>query len=164
MYDTGTHLSVVHHQLQERDEFLLQIREHLEQAQHQYKEQYDHKHQELQFTPGEMGLSSPPTPANGFSRHQGQGQTRAKILWPVQDTRACGRCGVQARAIGRRQTSQRVPCQAAQAVPWRATFIVGSAASSSPWPRLPGASGSHQELGGPKQTRSIGLVEEHGRG
>jgi hypothetical protein len=43
LYDTGTRLPAVHHQLQERDKFLLQIRERLEQAQHQYKEQYDPK-------------------------------------------------------------------------------------------------------------------------
>jgi hypothetical protein len=53
LYDTGARLPAVHHQLQEQDEFLLQVRERLEQAQRQYKEQYDRKHRELHFTPGE---------------------------------------------------------------------------------------------------------------
>jgi hypothetical protein len=52
-YATGARLPAMHHQLQERDEFLLQVREHLEQVQQHHKEQYDHKHWELHFTPGE---------------------------------------------------------------------------------------------------------------
>jgi hypothetical protein len=35
-YDSGACLPVVHHQLQEQDEFLLHVRDRLEQAQHQY--------------------------------------------------------------------------------------------------------------------------------
>jgi hypothetical protein len=33
--------------------FRLQVREHLEQAQQQYKAHYDHKHRDVQFTSGE---------------------------------------------------------------------------------------------------------------
>jgi hypothetical protein len=46
-------LLAVHHQLQDRDEFLQEIRERLEQAQAHYKFQYDRNHQELEFAVGE---------------------------------------------------------------------------------------------------------------
>jgi hypothetical protein len=39
--------------LQEQDEFLLQVRERLEQAQQQYKAHCDHKHCDVQFMLGE---------------------------------------------------------------------------------------------------------------
>jgi hypothetical protein len=52
-YNVDVHLPAVHHQLLDRDEFLLQVRECLEQAQHQYKDQYDRKHIELQFMRGD---------------------------------------------------------------------------------------------------------------
>jgi hypothetical protein len=40
----AAHLPAVHNQLLERDEFILEIRERLEQAQQQYKGAYDKKH------------------------------------------------------------------------------------------------------------------------
>jgi hypothetical protein len=36
LYDFGACLPAVHHQLQEQDEFLLHVRDRLEQAKHQY--------------------------------------------------------------------------------------------------------------------------------
>jgi hypothetical protein len=46
-------LSVVQHQLSERDEFLVETRERLEQAQNYYKLYYDRKHQEVEFQVGQ---------------------------------------------------------------------------------------------------------------
>jgi hypothetical protein len=40
---------VIHHHLANRDEFLSQIRDRLEQAQMYYKEQYNCKHREVEF-------------------------------------------------------------------------------------------------------------------
>jgi hypothetical protein len=40
-------------QLQDRDEFLLEIQERLEQAQQRYKGFYDHKHREVEFAVGD---------------------------------------------------------------------------------------------------------------
>jgi hypothetical protein len=40
-------------QMQDRDEFLLEVRERLEQAQQQYKHFYDHKHQDVSFAIGQ---------------------------------------------------------------------------------------------------------------
>jgi hypothetical protein len=48
-------LPVVHQQLMERDEFICQVQERLEQAQNHYKLQYDRNHRELKFHPGYWG-------------------------------------------------------------------------------------------------------------
>jgi hypothetical protein len=48
-----SHVPAVQQQLQERDEFLLEIRERLEQAQQRYKGFYDHKHHEVEFVVGD---------------------------------------------------------------------------------------------------------------
>jgi hypothetical protein len=49
----GSHVPAVQQQLHERDEFLLEIRERLEQAQQCYKGFYDHKHCEVEFAVGD---------------------------------------------------------------------------------------------------------------
>jgi hypothetical protein len=46
-------LSAIHHQLKERDEFLAETRERLEQAQNHYKLYYDRKHREVEFQVGQ---------------------------------------------------------------------------------------------------------------
>jgi hypothetical protein len=46
-------LPAVHHQLQERDEFLQEVRDRLERVQTRYKLQCDHNHRELEFQVGE---------------------------------------------------------------------------------------------------------------
>jgi hypothetical protein len=49
-YEPGTmRVSAVAQQLTEREEFLAEIRDHLEQAQQHYKSYYDKKHRDLQF-------------------------------------------------------------------------------------------------------------------
>jgi transposase InsO family protein len=45
----NTQLRAVHHQLQERDEFLKEVRDRLEQAQTRYKLHYDRHHREQEF-------------------------------------------------------------------------------------------------------------------
>jgi hypothetical protein len=52
-YSEEARLPAVSQQLQERDEFLMQVRERLEKAQLHYKSQYDRKHRELQFSAGD---------------------------------------------------------------------------------------------------------------
>jgi hypothetical protein len=70
-YTSGeVRLPVVHHQLLEHDEFLLQVRERLELAQNHYKLQYDCKHWELEF-------HLPSTPARGVAKHRWSRQARA---------------------------------------------------------------------------------------
>jgi hypothetical protein len=49
----GSHVPAVQQQLQERDEFLLEIQERLEQAQQRYKGFYDRKHREVEFAAGD---------------------------------------------------------------------------------------------------------------
>jgi hypothetical protein len=49
----GSHVLAVQQQLQERDEFLLEIWERLEQAQQRYKGFYDQKHREVEFAVGD---------------------------------------------------------------------------------------------------------------
>jgi hypothetical protein len=49
----GSYVPAVQQQLQERDEFLLEIRERLEQAQQCYKGFYDQKHREVEFAVGD---------------------------------------------------------------------------------------------------------------
>jgi hypothetical protein len=46
-------LLAVQQQLQDRDEFLVEARERLEQAQQHYKDFYDRKHRELEFQAGD---------------------------------------------------------------------------------------------------------------
>jgi hypothetical protein len=46
-------LLAVQAQMVDRDEFLQEIREHLEQAQHQYKVFYDRKHHVVEFAVGQ---------------------------------------------------------------------------------------------------------------
>jgi hypothetical protein len=53
MSQVGSCVPVVQEQLHERDEFLLEIRERLEQAQQHYKGFYDHKHREVEFIVGD---------------------------------------------------------------------------------------------------------------
>jgi hypothetical protein len=48
----GSRVPAVQGQLQERDEFLMENRERLEQAQQQYKGFYDRKHREVSFDVG----------------------------------------------------------------------------------------------------------------
>jgi hypothetical protein len=50
---TGSHVPAVQQQLQDRDEFLLEIRERLEQAQQRYKGFYDQKHRDVEFAVGD---------------------------------------------------------------------------------------------------------------
>jgi hypothetical protein len=45
----STRIPAVHQQLKERDEFLADVRDRLEQAQQHYKAQYDAKHREVVF-------------------------------------------------------------------------------------------------------------------
>jgi hypothetical protein len=53
-YTVGeTRLPAVQQQLQDRDEFLAEVRERLEQAQQHYKDFYDRKHRELEFQAGD---------------------------------------------------------------------------------------------------------------
>ena len=53
-YDHGlARLPAVDQQLRDRDEFLVEIRDRLEQAQQLYKAQYDKHHRELEFCPGD---------------------------------------------------------------------------------------------------------------
>jgi hypothetical protein len=46
-------LPAVHHQLLERDEFLVEICDRLEQAQQRYKYFYDERHRDLMFDVGQ---------------------------------------------------------------------------------------------------------------
>jgi hypothetical protein len=49
----GAHVPAVQEQLRERDEFVLEIRERLKQAQQRYKGFYDRKHREVEFAVGD---------------------------------------------------------------------------------------------------------------
>jgi hypothetical protein len=52
-YTTGdTKLPAMQHQVMERDEFLVEIKDRLEQAQQYYKLHYNRKHREVEFQVG----------------------------------------------------------------------------------------------------------------
>jgi hypothetical protein len=62
---------VVHTQLLERAEFLMEICERLVHAQQQYKMYYDHTHRALEF---EVGQAEAASSVDGFAGRQGQRQ------------------------------------------------------------------------------------------
>jgi hypothetical protein len=89
-------LPVVHQQLQDRDEFLQEIRERLEQAQAHHRYQYDRNHWELEFEVGEWAwlrlLHRPIASLQGASR----GKARTQVLWPVYGVGTRQNRGLQA--------------------------------------------------------------------
>jgi hypothetical protein len=71
----------VDQQLIDRDEFLVEIRDRLEQVQQVYKQFYDKKHRELVFSVGDwVWLCLIHRPVAGRQRAQ---QAWAQVLWPL---------------------------------------------------------------------------------
>jgi hypothetical protein len=65
--------------MKDKDEFLAEVCDRLEQAQQHYKVMYDWRHRLVEFIPG---MAEVPAPAGGISSSGGQRKAGA-VLWPV---------------------------------------------------------------------------------
>jgi hypothetical protein len=139
------HLSAIHQQLMECDEFICQVREWLEQAQNHYKLQYDGGHWDLEFQPRDWvwlcllhALSLPST-------------SRAGANWVLSSTalfKYANASAIHAATTSRRQATRHLSCRPAQEVPRCHTLWPWSTTISSPWLRLPRDRGNDQKQSG----------------
>jgi hypothetical protein len=139
-YEPGmTLVPAVAQQLAERDEFLTEIRDRLEQAQQHYKSYYDKKHRDFQFSVHDwvwLRLLNRPVAS---LREIG-----TSLLWSLQDHRTGGRRRVQAGAPCWRQATQCFPRRPAEAISWHYAEWARPPALNTSWSCYLSTSRSHQ--------------------
>jgi len=157
-YEKGEDRLPAVEQLLERDEFIEEVRDRLEQAQQYSKHQYDKKHREISFTVGQwvwLRLLHRPF---ALLKVQGRGKMGPRYFGPYQVLEKIGDVAYRLSLPPGACLHDRIPCWVAQTISWYAAGCSAPTTAGSEWARLLAAGTCPSRSTGARTVRSSGSV------